>query len=73
MVIQQSRLPNGKRGIVKISEVQGMEGDVVVLQDLFERPEGGGALLQGPFGPSFLKDLEATGYHWPNHLDPSPK
>jgi len=49
-----------------------MEGDVVVLQDLFERPEGRG-LLQGPFAPSFLSDLETAGYRWPTRPDHPPK
>lgn len=35
LIVQQSRLRDGSRKIVSISEVMGMEGDTVVLQDLF--------------------------------------
>jgi pilus assembly protein CpaF len=46
IVIQVSRLPDGKRKVISISEISGMEGDVVTMQEifLFERqgmsPEG---------------------------------
>ncbi|MGI5822383.1 MAG: CpaF family protein [Dethiobacteria bacterium] len=35
LIIQQSRLPDGSRKIVKVSEVAGMEGDIITLQDIF--------------------------------------
>lgn len=35
IIIQQTRLPDGSRKIVNITEVHGMEGDVIVLQDIF--------------------------------------
>ncbi len=35
IVIQLSRLPDGDRKIVSISEVTGMEGEVITMQDLF--------------------------------------
>ncbi len=35
IVIQLSRLPDGTRKIVSISEITGMEGDVITMQDLF--------------------------------------
>jgi pilus assembly protein CpaF len=36
MVIHVSRLSDGTRKMMKVSEVSGMEGDVVQMQDLFE-------------------------------------
>ena len=36
MVIHVSRLSDGTRKMMKVSEVTGMEGDVVMMQDLFE-------------------------------------
>jgi hypothetical protein len=45
-----------------------MEGDVIVLQDLFDRNEGGGALARCPFRPSFTGDLQAVGYRWPEQV-----
>lgn len=35
LIIQQSRLMDGSRKITHVTEVQGMEGDVVILQDIF--------------------------------------
>ncbi|NLU51104.1 MAG: CpaF family protein [Syntrophomonadaceae bacterium] len=35
IIVQQSRLKDGSRKITHITEVVGMEGDVVVLQDIF--------------------------------------
>jgi pilus assembly protein CpaF len=35
LIVQLTRLRDGSRRVTHISEVQGMEGDVIVLQDLF--------------------------------------
>ncbi len=35
LIVQQTRLPDGSRKIVQISEVTGREGDVILLQDIF--------------------------------------
>ena len=35
LIIQQSRLGDGTRKVINISEIVGMEGDVIVTQDLF--------------------------------------
>ena len=35
LIIQQARLKDGSRRVVAISEVVGMEGEVITLQDLF--------------------------------------
>ena len=35
VIVQQSRLKDGSRRISHITEVQGMEGDVITLQDIF--------------------------------------
>src|SRR5204862_1684019 len=35
LIVQQSRLKDGTRRIVNITEVQGMEGDTIVMQDVF--------------------------------------
>jgi len=52
VVVQQTRLRDGSRKIVAISEVTGMEGDVVTLQDIFVfKPEGfdGYGKIKGEF------------------------
>lgn len=36
IIVQQTRLKDGSRKITHISEVQGMEGDIIVLQDVFK-------------------------------------
>jgi pilus assembly protein CpaF len=35
LIIHMNRMRDGTRKVVKVSEVQGMEGDAIVLQDLF--------------------------------------
>ena len=53
VVIQQSRMRDGSRKIVSISEVVGMEGDTITLQDIFVyRPSG--------FGPDGSKGVFAA-------------
>jgi pilus assembly protein CpaF len=69
LIVHQSRLPGGSRKITHITEVLGLEGDVITLQDLFLfRQQGvdsrGG--VQGEFAstgirPRFLEKLKAAG------------
>ena len=35
VVLQLARLPDGKRRIMSVSEITGMEGDVITMQDIF--------------------------------------
>jgi pilus assembly protein CpaF len=57
LIVQLTRLRDGTRRITHISEVQGMEGDVVVLQDVFLFDFGMGV---GEDGRS-LGQLKSTG------------
>jgi pilus assembly protein CpaF len=41
LVVHQNRLQDGTRRITHVTEVQGMEGDVVVLQDIFRWEQQG--------------------------------
>lgn len=41
LVVQQSRMQDGTRKITAVSELQGMEGDTIVLQNLFEFEQTG--------------------------------
>ena len=66
LVVQQSRLHSGKRSVTQISEIQGMEGDVIITQDIFTFDEEKG-LVRRPFAPSFITDLNSIGYNWPGH------
>ncbi|WP_349409456.1 CpaF family protein [Pseudalkalibacillus sp. SCS-8] len=73
LIIQQSRLKDGTRKITKITEVQGLEGDVIVLQDIFEfRQEGTdsegriiGKLVPTGVRPKFYERLERSGLNIP--------
>jgi len=57
LVVQLSRLRDGTRRITHISEVQGMEGDVITLQDIFLFDYGMGVDEHG----RFRGHLKATG------------
>ena len=57
LVIHLSRLRDGTRRVTHISEVMGMEGDVVVLQDLYLYDYGMGIDADG----RFLGHLKSTG------------
>ena len=69
LIVQQNRLKNGARKITHITEIQGMEGDIITLQDLFRyRQDGIGedGNMQGEFvctgiRPRFTERLEAAG------------
>ena len=70
LIVQQARLKDGSRRIVAITEVVGMEGDVVTLQDIFTfdwsagRDENGrfrGTLVSTGLRPKFLTDLQDLG------------
>ena len=68
LVVHQERMRDGTRKIVKVSEVQGMEGETIVLQDLFQFEQTGfaGGRVQGsqrPTGlrPSFMPKLTTRG------------
>ena len=76
LIVQQARLRYGPRKIVKISEVQGMEGDVVVLQDIFQYVEKGletsgkvlGEMQAVGIRPKFTPRLETAGFKLPPEI-----
>src|SRR6187402_1028711 len=57
LIVQQSRLKDGTRKIVNITEVQGMEGDVIVLQDVFVFEQTGvvEGKIQGRLKPTGIR------------------
>jgi pilus assembly protein CpaF len=69
LVVQQARLRDGSRKVIYITEVQGMEGDTIVLQDIFRWRDYGndaegkvqGALLPTGLVPKFISRLEEHG------------
>jgi pilus assembly protein CpaF len=74
VIIQLSRLSDGVRRVVEICEVQGMEGDVVTLEQLFRFDLGAGVDAKGRFAgqhvstgiwPSFAHELDDIGIQLP--------
>jgi pilus assembly protein CpaF len=73
LIIQQSRLDDGSRRVTYITELGGMQGDVVVLQDIFvyqQRGFGKDGKIQGEyqatgFIPKFIETMEKMGYNIP--------
>ncbi|HEX2947179.1 MAG TPA: CpaF family protein [Clostridia bacterium] len=69
LIVQQSRLKDGSRKITHITEITGMEGDVVTMQDIFVfkqqgRDEKGhimGSLKPTGIKPKFADKLEDAG------------
>jgi pilus assembly protein CpaF len=73
IIVQQARLKDGSRKITNITEVQGLEGDVVVLQDIFVYEQQGldkngkiiGKMVSTGIRPKFYERLESSGIHIP--------
>jgi len=73
LIVQQSRLKDGSRKITSITEVLGMEGDTVQLQDLFVFEQTGidargkvqGGLRATGVRPRFAEKFEAVGIFLP--------
>ncbi len=72
LIIQQSRLKDGTRRITAITEIVGMEGDIITTQDVFLFDYGAGMNDQGKFKgglestglrPRFLERLSDHGVH----------
>jgi pilus assembly protein CpaF len=64
LIVHLERLPNGKRKIVKVTEVHGMEQSTIVMQDLFTL-EGDGKLEATGIRPKVLDKLERNGIQIP--------
>ena len=69
VVVQVARLSDGRRRLISLSELSGMEGDVITMQEIFRyRQTGGGSdgMVQGRFEatgirPRFLDQVMAHG------------
>ena len=64
VIVQQSRLRDGTRKVVSITEITGMEGDVVQMQDIYKYQHDGETDADGKFIGKFV----ATGI-MPNSLE----
>ena len=76
LIVQQSRLRDGSRKITHLTEVQGMEGDIITLQDIFVYEQTGcdetgkmmGRIKPTGIRPKFLEKLSANGINLPNEI-----
>jgi pilus assembly protein CpaF len=75
LIVHQSRLRDGSRKITQITEVQGMEGDVIVLQDVFIFETTGikdgkviGEFKPTGVRPKFVEKFEAQGLYLPPQI-----
>ena len=69
LIVHQSRLKDGTRKVTAITEISGMEGDMVTMTDLFKLEQTGigedgkvlGELKPTGFRPMFMNRLEIAG------------
>ena len=72
LVVHQERLRDGTRKITYISEISGMEGDVITMTDIFLFEQSGyedgkviGRLRPTGLRPKFMDKIESSGIHLP--------
>jgi len=76
IVIQVERMEDGRRRVVSVQEINGMEGDVITSTELFAFERRGvdgegnvlGELRSTGIVPGFLKDVQARGIELPIEL-----
>jgi pilus assembly protein CpaF len=73
LIVQLSRLKDGSRKVTSITEVAGMEGDTIILTEIFRFEQTGvtvdgkvvGQLKPSGIRPLFTPRLEAAGFKLP--------
>lgn len=72
LIVHESRMRDGTRKVVNITEVSGMEGDVITMTDIFQFQQEGmegekiiGRLRPTGLRPKFLDKIEQSGIHLP--------
>lgn len=72
LIIQQERMRDGTRKVVSITEVSGMEGDIITMTDIFSFEQTGvesgkiiGRLRPTGLRPKFMDKIEAAGINLP--------
>ena len=72
LVVHTERFRDGSRKVTAITEVQGMEGDVIVMQDIFRFEQAGieegkviGRLKPTGVRPRFMEEIEAADIRLP--------
>jgi len=80
LIMHLDRMPDGRRVVTSVTELQGMEGETILLQELFKyrpfpRSEGGkagGELVATGLRPKFLDKLAESGIEVPAKAFRSP-
>lgn len=70
IIVQLQRFADGKRRVTSISEVTGLDGNVVQMQEIFKflrNPDGGGEFRATGLRPSFVEALLQNGADLPQH------
>jgi pilus assembly protein CpaF len=76
LVIQLQRQTDGTRRVMAVSEITGMEGEVVQMQDIFRYVRRGvdedgkivGEFRATGIRPNFLEDIQTMGFTLPQEL-----
>ncbi len=75
LIVHQDRMRDGSRKVVSITEVQGMEGDVIVLQNIFEFEQTGiengrivGRMKPTGVRPKFIERFEIMNIYLPPNI-----
>jgi pilus assembly protein CpaF len=75
VIVHQSRMKDGSRRITAVTEVQGMEGDVIVLQDIFSFEQSGvengkivGRIKPTGIRPKFVSQFEQYNIYLPPNI-----
>jgi pilus assembly protein CpaF len=80
VIVQLQRFPDGKRRATSISEITGLEGNTILMQEIYKfvrAPNGPGGSIEGYFQatgirPRFLADITANGDDIPDSMfDPA--
>jgi pilus assembly protein CpaF len=72
LICQQERMRDGTRKVTTITEISGMEGDVITMTDIFVFEQTGtengrivGRLRPTGLRPKFMDKIEGAGIHLP--------
>jgi pilus assembly protein CpaF len=72
LIVHQSRMQDGTRKVVNVTEVIGMEGDVITMQDIFRFEQTAiedgkvlGELVPTGLRPKYMDKIEGHGIHLP--------
>jgi pilus assembly protein CpaF len=75
VIVQQERMRDGSRRVINISEVQGMEGEVITMSDIFTFEKTGiengkiiGRLVPTGLRPKFMEKIESSGIRLPPNI-----